>query len=65
MKAAFVEAVEREFVFLTDGRAPSVPWLGFLHTVNALVIYAAVAFVAHRAWTVYRTSGTARTPAPS
>jgi nicotinamide riboside transporter PnuC len=29
----------------------SIPWLGFLHAVNALVIYAAVALLAHRVWT--------------
>jgi Family of unknown function (DUF6220) len=28
----------------------AVPALGFLHAVNALVIYAAVAMLAHRAW---------------
>jgi len=31
--------------------SPSVPWLGFLHAVNALAIYAAVALLAHRVWT--------------
>jgi Family of unknown function (DUF6220) len=29
----------------------AVPALGFLHTVNALAIYAASALLAHRAWT--------------
>src|SRR5207245_2959331 len=29
----------------------SVPALGFLHTVNALAIYAVAALLAHRAWT--------------
>ena len=29
----------------------SVPALGFLHTVNALAIYAAAGLMAHRAWT--------------
>ncbi|MFZ2113574.1 MAG: hypothetical protein WAU77_07590 [Solirubrobacteraceae bacterium] len=29
----------------------SVPVLGFLHTVNALAIYAASALLAHRTWT--------------
>jgi hypothetical protein len=51
--------------FVLGSAAPSTPWLGSLHTVNALVIYAAVAYVAHRAWTVYRTPDTARTPTPS
>ena len=26
-------------------------WLGFLHGINALALYGAVAFLAHRAWT--------------
>jgi heme A synthase len=34
----------------------SVPWLGFLHAVNALAIYAAVALLAHRVWTQDRPS---------
>jgi len=34
----------------------SVPWLGFLHAVNALAIYAAVALLAHRVWTQGRPS---------
>ncbi len=29
----------------------SVPWVGFLHAVNALAIYAAVALLAHKVWT--------------
>jgi hypothetical protein len=29
----------------------SVPALGFLHTVNAIAIYAGAALLAHRAWT--------------
>jgi hypothetical protein len=32
----------------------SAPVLGFLHTVNALAIYAASAMIAHRAWTADR-----------
>jgi len=27
------------------------PWLGFLHGINALALYGAVAFLAHQAWT--------------
>jgi heme A synthase len=42
----------------------SVPWLGFLHAVNALAIYAAVALLAHRVWTQDRGPSTAA-PAPS
>lgn len=41
----------------------SVPWLGFLHTVNALAIYAAAALLAHRTWTEHR--GPATTAAPA
>jgi hypothetical protein len=33
----------------------SVPWLGFLHGINALAIYAGAAMLAHRAWTRHRT----------
>ncbi len=40
------------------GVSTSVPPLGFLHGMNALAIYAAVALLAHRAWTEDR-SGTA------
>ncbi|MCW3067865.1 MAG: hypothetical protein JWL67_490 [Solirubrobacterales bacterium] len=29
----------------------SVPWIGFLHTVNALALYAGSALLAHTAWT--------------
>ncbi len=29
----------------------SVPWLGFLHGVNALAIYAIAGLLAHQAWT--------------
>lgn len=44
----------------------SVPWLGFLHAVNALAIYAAVALLAHRVWTQDRSPSTATAaPAPS
>ncbi len=48
-----------EMVFATLGR--SVPALGFLHVVDALVIYAAAALLAHRAWT--RGMGPAAPPA--
>lgn len=37
----------------------SVPVLGFLHTVNALAIYAVSALLAHRAWTEHRKAGAA------
>lgn len=37
----------------------SVPALGFLHTVNALAIYAAAALLAHRTWTQHRASAVA------
>lgn len=37
----------------------SAPALGFLHAMNALAIYAAVALLAHRAWTENR-PGTGR-----
>ena len=47
-----------QMVFAALGR--SVPALGFLHVVNALVIYAVAALLAHRAWT--RGIGT---PAPA
>jgi hypothetical protein len=29
----------------------SVPWIGFLHTVNALAIFALAGLIAHQAWT--------------
>ena len=48
-----------ELVFAALGR--SVPALGFLHVVDALVIYAAAALLAHRAWT--RGLGSAAPPA--
>jgi hypothetical protein len=32
----------------------SAPALGFLHGINALVIYAAVALLAHRTWTEHK-----------
>jgi len=28
----------------------SVPWIGFLHTVNALAIFALTGLIAHQAW---------------
>ncbi|MDX6479779.1 MAG: hypothetical protein QOG85_289 [Gaiellaceae bacterium] len=31
--------------------SPSLPWLGFVHGINALAIYAGAALLAHRAWT--------------
>jgi hypothetical protein len=37
----------------------SVPALGFLHTVNALAIYAASALLAHRTWTADRAAAPA------
>ena len=42
----------------------SIPWLGFLHAVNALAIYAAAALLAHRVWTKDRatTAAPAATP---
>ncbi|HTB50035.1 MAG TPA: DUF6220 domain-containing protein [Solirubrobacteraceae bacterium] len=40
----------------------SVPALGFLHTVNALAIYAASALLAHRTWTEHRRSTAAPVP---
>lgn len=43
----------------------SVPWLGFLHTVNALAIYAAAALLAHRAWTEHRVSEPPAAPVAS
>ena len=36
---------------LLAGLGDAVPSLGFLHAVNALVIYAVVGLLAHRAWT--------------
>ncbi|GEM_PF-773267 len=43
--------------------ATSAPWVGFLHGVNALVIYAAVALLAHRTWTEGRPATEAPTAA--
>jgi hypothetical protein len=50
--------------FILGVASTSVPWLGFLHAVNALAIYAAVALLAHRVWTKARatTAGPAATP---
>jgi len=42
--------------FVLGVASTSVPWLGFLHAVNALAIYAAVALLAHRVWTEDRPS---------
>ncbi|HEV3319117.1 MAG TPA: DUF6220 domain-containing protein [Solirubrobacteraceae bacterium] len=39
--------------------SPSVPPLGFLHGLNALAIYAAVALLAHRVWTESRAAAAA------
>lgn len=47
--------------FILGAVSTSVPWLGFLHAVNALAIYAAVALLAHRVWT----TGRATTAAPA
>jgi nicotinamide riboside transporter PnuC len=47
--------------FILGVASTSVPWLGFLHAVNALAIYAAVALLAHRVWT----KGRATTVAPA
>jgi small-conductance mechanosensitive channel len=41
----------------------SVPVLGFLHTVNALAIYAVSALLAHRTWSEHRKA--LPTPAPA
>lgn len=46
-----------QLVFAPLGR--SVPALGFLHTVNALAIYAAAGLLAHRAWTQRPAAGAA------
>ncbi|HEY5046306.1 MAG TPA: DUF6220 domain-containing protein [Solirubrobacteraceae bacterium] len=43
----------------------SVPWLGFLHAVNALAIYAAVALLAHKVWTQDRPSTAVPATSPS
>jgi nicotinamide riboside transporter PnuC len=45
--------------------SPSVPWLGFLHAVNALAIYAAVALLAHRVWTSDRPGAAAPATSPT
>jgi len=36
--------------------SPAVPLLGFLHGINALAIYAAVALLAHKTWTEDKTA---------
>lgn len=43
----------------------SVPWLGFLHAVNALAIYAAVALLAHRTWSAGRRQAASPAVAPN
>ncbi len=50
--------------FVLGVASTSVPWLGFLHAVNALAIYAAVALLAHRVWTKGRTTKTAPATTP-
>lgn len=41
--------VALQFLFAYLGTKSA--WLGFLHGINALAIYGAAAFLAHRAWT--------------
>ena len=36
---------------ILGGVSSSVPWLGFVHGVNALAIYAGAGLLTHRAWT--------------
>jgi hypothetical protein len=43
------------------GVSPSVPALGFLHGINALAIYAAVALLAHKTWTEDKTAAVSPT----
>jgi uncharacterized membrane protein len=50
--------------FVLGAVSPEVPWLGFLHAINALAIYAAVALLAHTVWTKGRHSTEAPTTAP-
>jgi heme A synthase len=45
--------------------ATSHPWLGALHTINALAIYAASALIAHQAWTLHRTGNAPSAITPS
>lgn len=40
----------------------SVPWVGFVHALNALAIYAAVAMLAHKVWMEDRPRAAARAP---
>jgi heme A synthase len=49
--------------FILGVVATSAPWVGFLHAVNALAIYAAVALLAHRTWTEDRPATEAATAA--
>jgi heme A synthase len=51
--------------FILGVASTSVPWLGFLHAVNALAIYAAVALLAHRVWTKGRPTTAAPTTTPT
>ncbi|MEA2313310.1 MAG: hypothetical protein QOI03_2 [Solirubrobacteraceae bacterium] len=51
--------------FVLGFASTSVPWLGFLHAVNALAIYAAVAMLAHRVWTTDRASTAAPATTPA
>ena len=50
--------------FILGAVSTSVPWLGFLHGVNALAIYAAVALLAHRVWTKGRATNAAPATTP-
>jgi hypothetical protein len=47
--AALLGLMALQFLFAFLGTKSA--WLGFLHGVNALAIYGAAAFLAHRAWT--------------
>lgn len=51
--------------FVLGVASTSVPWLGFLHAVNALAIYATVALLAHRVWTKDRASTAVPSPSAS
>lgn len=42
----------------------SVPWLGILHAINALAIYAAVAMLAHTVWKSHRRGSEEIVPVP-
>jgi Family of unknown function (DUF6220) len=51
--------------FILGAVSPEVPQLGFLHALNALAIYAAVALLAHRVWTKDRPSTAAPATSPT